>query len=74
VGNEMMRLSRRAISLNALYELRMTIRRTRGAVVDEAKSIVQSSNGDLHDKVWKLLGIAEAVLILTGVIVVGQER
>jgi len=40
----------------------------------KAESVVQSSNGDLRDKVWKLMGIAEPVLILPGVIVAGQER
>jgi hypothetical protein len=42
--------------------------------MDEAKSIMQAANDDLRDKVWKLKGIAEPVLILLGVSLVGQER
>jgi hypothetical protein len=44
------------------------------AHIDEAKSIVQSSNGDLRDKVRGLMAIAEPVLILPRPIVAGQER
>jgi hypothetical protein len=44
------------------------------AHMGKAKSIVQSSNGNLRDKVWKIMGITAPVLILPGVIVAGQER
>jgi len=43
------------------------------AHMDKVKIIVQSSNGNLRDKVWKIMGIAEPVLILPRVIVAGQD-
>jgi hypothetical protein len=44
------------------------------AHIDAAKSIVQPSNGDLRDKVCRLMAIAEPDLILPGPIVAGRER